>query len=95
MKDKFESPFSSRYASEEMLTLFSPDTRYVTWRKLWLALATAEKELGLPITQNQLDELKAHLTDIDYECVAEREKDAARYSLYHALQEIESVLIDP
>ena len=53
MKDRYESPFSSRYASEEMLSLFSPDTRYVTWRKLWLALATAEKELGLPITEEQ------------------------------------------
>ena len=83
MKDKFESPFSSRYASEEMLTRFSPDTRYVTWRKLWLALATAEKELGLPITQNQLDELKAHLTDIDYECVAEREKDVKHDVMAH------------
>ena len=83
MKDKFESPFSSRYASAEMLTLFSPDTRYVTWRKLWLALATAEKELGLPITQNQLDELKAHLTDIDYECVAEREKDVKHDVMAH------------
>ena len=45
MKDRYESPFSSRYASEEMLSLFSPDTRYVTWRKLWVALAKAEKEL--------------------------------------------------
>ena len=83
MKDRYESPFSSRYASDEMLTLFSPDTRYVTWRKLWLALAKAEKELGLPITQNQLDEMKAHLTDIDYECVAEREKDVKHDVMAH------------
>ena len=83
MKDRYESPFSSRYASEEMLSLFSPDTRYVTWRKLWVALAKAEKELGLPITQNQLDEMKAHLTDIDYECVAEREKDVKHDVMAH------------
>ena len=65
MKDSYESPFSARYASKEMLTLFSPDTRYVTWRKLWLALAKTERELGLPITAEQVEELKAHLTDID------------------------------
>ena len=83
MKNQYESPFSSRYASEQMLTLFSPDTRYVTWRKLWLALATAEKELGLPITEEQLKEMKAHLTDIDYECVAEREKDVKHDVMAH------------
>ena len=83
MKDRYESPFSSRYASEEMLSLFSPDTRYVTWRKLWVALAKAEKELGLPITEEQVAELKAHLTDIDYDCVAEREKDVKHDVMAH------------
>ena len=59
MFDQYESPLSSRYASEEMLYLFSPDMKFRTWRKLWIALAKAEKELGLPITQEQIDELVA------------------------------------
>lgn len=65
-KDIYESPLSSRYASEYMLHLFSPDMRFQTWRRLWVALARAEHELGLPITQEQVDELAAHITDIDY-----------------------------
>ena len=68
-KDIYESPLSSRYASEYMLHLFSPDMRFQTWRRLWVALARAEHELGLPITQEQVDELAAHITDIDYEVV--------------------------
>ena len=67
MTDKYESPLSTRYASDYMLKLFSSDTRYQTWRKLWVSLAKAEKELGLPITDEQISELQAHLTDIDYE----------------------------
>ena len=70
-KDIYESPLSSRYASAYMLHLFSPDMRFQTWRRLWVALARAEHELGLPITQEQVDELAAHITDIDYE-VAEQ-----------------------
>ena len=73
-KDKYESPLSSRYASDYMLGLFSSDTRYRTWRKLWVALAEAEHRLGLPITKEQVEELRAHTDDIDYETVAEREK---------------------
>ncbi len=73
MQDKYESPLSSRYASEYMLNLFSADTRYQTWRKLWVSLARAEKQLGLPITDEQVAELEAHITDIDYQCVKERE----------------------
>ena len=67
-KDIYESPLSSRYASEYMLHLFSPDMRFQTWRRLWVALARAEHELGLPITQEQVDELRAHVDDIDYAC---------------------------
>lgn len=74
MTDRYESPLSSRYASEYMLKLFSQDTRYTTWRKLWASLAEAEMKLGLPITQSQVDELKDHIYDIDYGCVSEREK---------------------
>ncbi|MGN0559211.1 MAG: adenylosuccinate lyase [Acutalibacteraceae bacterium] len=74
IKDTYESPLSSRYADKEMKYLFSPDMKFRTWRKLWIALAQAEMELGLPITQEQIDELKAHADDINYEVAAEREK---------------------
>ena len=70
----YESPLSSRYASDEMLYLFSADKKFTTWRKLWVALARAEMELGLPVTQEQVDEMEAHLTDIDYTLAAEMEK---------------------
>ena len=74
MKDTYESPLSSRYADKEMKYLFSPDKKFRTWRKLWIALAESEKELGLDITQEQIDELKAHADDINYEVAEEREK---------------------
>lgn len=75
MKSIYESPLSSRYASEYMLNLFSPDKRYHTWRKLWVALARAEYKLGLPVTAEQVEELEAHLNDeIDYGAVAAKEK---------------------
>ena len=70
----YESPLSSRYASDEMLYLFSADKKFTTWRRLWVALARAEMELGLPVTQEQLDELEAHINDIDYEKAAQWEK---------------------
>ena len=72
--DNSESPLSARYASKEMKYIFSPDKKFRTWRKLWIALAESEKELGLPITQEQIDELKAHADDINYEVAQEREK---------------------
>ncbi len=74
VKDTYESPLSSRYASREMKYIFSPDKKFKTWRKLWIALAESEMELGLPITQAQIDELKAHADDINYEVAQEREK---------------------
>lgn len=74
VKDTYESPLSARYASKEMKYIFSPDKKFRTWRKLWIALAESEKELGLPITQKQIDELKAHADDINYEVAQEREK---------------------
>ncbi len=70
----YESPLSSRYASDEMLYLFSADKKFSTWRRLWVALARAEMELGLPVTQEQVDELEAHISDIDYEKAAQWEK---------------------
>lgn len=69
----YESPFAGRYASKEMQQIFSSQNRYSTWRKLWVALATAEHELGLSVTQEQIDELKAHIEDINFERVAEIE----------------------
>ena len=70
----YESPLSSRYASDEMLYIFSADKKFSTWRRLWVALARAEMELGLPVTQEQVDELEAHITDIDYARAAQWEK---------------------
>ena len=82
-KDRYESPLASRYASEFMLHLFSPDMRFQTWRRLWVALARAEHELGLPVSQAQVDELAAHITDIDYETAARREKEVRHDVMAH------------
>ena len=74
MTDRYESPLSSRYASAYMLNLFSQDVRYQTWRRLWVSLARDEHKLGLGITEAQIKELEDHITDIDYEVAAQREK---------------------
>ena len=79
----YESPLSSRYASEEMQYIFSPDKKFSTWRRLWVALARAEMELGLPVTQAQVDELEAHLTDIDYELAAKKERELRHDVMAH------------
>ncbi|HPZ00496.1 MAG TPA: adenylosuccinate lyase [Clostridiales bacterium] len=73
-KDRYETPLNSRYASKEMQFLFSPDFKFRTWRKLWIALAESEQELGLPITDAQIAELKAHQDDINYAVAKEEEK---------------------
>ena len=83
MKNQYESPLASRYASKYMLELFSPDTRYQTWRRLWVSLARAEMKLGLPITQQQVAELEDHITDIDYDCVSKREKEVRHDVMAH------------
>ena len=83
MTNKYESPLSSRYASGYMLELFSSDTRYQTWRKLWVSLAKAEMKLGLPITPEQVADLEAHITNIDYDCVAKREKEVRHDVMAH------------
>ena len=70
----YTSPLSERYPSKEMKYLFSPEKKFQAWRQLWIALAETEKELGLAITQEQIDELKAHAKDINYEDAKEREK---------------------
>ena len=74
MKNTYESPLSSRYCDKEMKYIFSPDMKFRTWRKLWIALAETEMELGLPITQEQIDELKANADNINYSVAEEREK---------------------
>ena len=83
MTDKYESPLGTRYASDYMLGLFSADRRYQTWRKLWAALAREEMALGLPITEEQVSELEAHITDIDYDCVRAREKEVRHDVMAH------------
>ncbi len=81
--DRYVSPLSERYASREMQYLFSPDMKFRTWRKLWIALAETEKELGLDITQEQIDELKAHQDDINYEVAKAREKEVRHDVMSH------------
>ena len=83
MKDTYESPLSSRYADQKMKYLFSPDMKFRTGRKLWIALAESEKELGLPITQEQIDEMKAHQDDINYEVAQRREKEVRHDVMSH------------
>ena len=81
--DKYVSPLSERYASKEMQYIFSPDMKFRTWRRLWIALAETEKELGLPITQEQIDELKAHKDDINYDVAKERERQVRHDVMSH------------
>ncbi|MCH5272315.1 MAG: adenylosuccinate lyase [Lachnospiraceae bacterium] len=73
-EDRYVSPLSERYASKEMQYIFSPDMKFKTWRRLWIALAEAEHELGLPVTKEQIEELKEHAEDINYDVAKEREK---------------------
>lgn len=82
-KERYQSPLSGRYASREMQYLFSPDKKFKTWRKLWIALAETEKELGLPITEEQIEELKAHAEDINYEVAEAREKEVRHDVMSH------------
>ena len=82
-KDRYESPLASRYASREMLYLFSPDKKFTTWRRLWIALARAEMELGLPITQEQIDELEREKDNIDYGLAARRERELRHDVMAH------------
>ncbi len=81
--DRYQSPLSERYASREMQYIFSPDKKFRTWRRLWIALAETEKELGLNITEEQIEELKAHTDDINYEVAKEREKQVRHDVMSH------------
>lgn len=83
MNDRYSSPLGERYASREMQEIFSPDRKFRTWRKLWIALAEAEQELGLPITDEQIEELKSHAEDINYEDARKREKEVRHDVMSH------------
>ena len=83
MNDRYQTPLAERYASKEMQYIFSPDMKFKTWRRLWIALAETEHELGLPITQEQIDELKAHKDDINYEDAKRREKEVRHDVMSH------------
>ena len=85
MHDTYETPLNSRYASREMQKIFSPDRKFTTWRKLWVALAESEMEMGLPVTQAQVDELKAHVEDIDYEAARRHEERTRHDVMAHVL----------
>lgn len=82
-RSNYESPLSSRYASDKMQYIFSPDKKFSTWRRLWVALARAEMELGLPVTQEQVDELEAHIADIDYDMAAKKERELRHDVMAH------------
>ncbi len=83
MKNTYENPLNSRYASSEMQLVFSPDMKFTTWRRLWIALAEAEQQLGLNITTEQIDELKSHVDDINYEVAAKFEKECRHDVMAH------------
>ncbi len=85
MHDTYMNPLCARYAGKEMQRLFSDDTKFSTWRRLWIALAESEQELGLPITNEQIEQMKAHITDIDYEFAAAREHEVRHDVMAHVL----------
>ena len=83
MNDRYETPLSGRYASREMQYIFSPDKKFRTWRALWIALAEAEMELGLPVTPEQIDQMKEHKDDINYEVANAREREVRHDVMAH------------
>ena len=83
MKSYYENPLIERYASKEILGIFSADNKFQTWRKLWVALAEAEKELGLEISQAQIDELRSKISEIDYELARKKEKELRHDVMAH------------
>ena len=90
MKNSYESPFSARYASKEMLELFSPDMKFKTWRKLWIALAESEQALGLPISTAQIDELKAHILKVNREIAEARARMQAEQAKRRTSEELKA-----
>ena len=86
MDKGYVTPLGTRYASEEMSKVWSSDSKYSTWRKLWVALAETEKELGIDITEEQIKEMKEHINDIDYEVVKQREKECRHDVMAHVYE---------
>ena len=84
--DRYYSPLSGRYASKEMQYIFSQDKKFTTWRRLWIALAEAERELGLNITEEQIAELKEHVNDINYDVAVAREKEVRHDVMSHVYE---------
>ncbi|HHY37112.1 MAG TPA: adenylosuccinate lyase, partial [Firmicutes bacterium] len=82
-RDRYENPLCERYASERMQEIFSPDKKFSTWRKLWVALVESQKELGLDITDRQIEVMKEHIYDINYEVAEEREKEVRHDVMSH------------
>ena len=89
--DRYTSPLSERYASKEMQYIFSQDKKFTTWRKLWIALAESEKELGLNITDEQIAELKEHQNDINYDVAKAREKEVRHDVMSHVMHMVYNV----
>ena len=83
MKDVYENPLITRYSSREMAHVFSDDMKFKTWRRLWIALAEAEHEMGVPISREQIDELKAHAEDINYDVAEKREREVRHDVMSH------------
>lgn len=86
MGKEYITPLSTRYASKEMNEVWSSDSKYSTWRKLWIALAETEKELGIDITDEQINEMKSHVNDIDYDIVKQREKECRHDVMAHVYE---------
>ena len=83
MRDLYENPLNTRYASSEMSHIFSDDNKFCLWRKLWIALAESEMEMGLPIKQSQIDEMKKYVSDINYDVANQREKEVKHDVMAH------------
>ena len=83
MNDRYQTPLAERYASKEMQYIFSPDKKFKTWRRLWIAIAETKKELGLAITEEQIEELKANKDNINYEDAKRREKEVRHDVMSH------------
>ena len=83
MHDVYENPLCRRYAGREMQEIFSDDRKFSTWRRLWIALAESERELGLPISERQIEQMKAHIGDIDYETAQRREREVRHDVMAH------------
>ena len=86
MEKGYVTPLGTRYASKEMNEVWSADSKYGTWRRLWVALAETEKELGIDITEEQINEMKAHINDIDYEVVKQRERECRHDVMAHVYE---------